>query len=97
MLTQINDTTVRSDEGFAVCITDEHRVLYEENGRTLHFVISVQCCGGIMFVLHASPRAEHWDAAPGVDRQPISEQEYEKIVARVKRSLEYLQLDFAVA
>lgn len=97
MLAQIDETTVRSDEGYSVSILDERTVVYREGpNRSLHFEINVQCCGGIQFVLHTFPTPEHWDRSLGEDRVPLTRAQYESIVKRVRNSLEYLKLDFAV-
>ncbi len=95
MLVQTDERTVRGD-GFTVTIADEHTVRYSEDGRSLQFEISLQCCGGIQFVLHTYPRPEHWERHTGEERIPVEDAEYKEIVCRVKRSLEYLKLDFAV-
>ncbi len=94
-LTQTDERTVRG-EGFSVTIADEHTVRYDEPGRSVHFEISLQCCGGIQFVLHTFPPPEHWDREPGEERIPISEDEYREIVHRARQALEYLHLQFAV-
>lgn len=95
MLRQVDERTVRGD-GWTVGITDDQRIRYEQDGRRLHFEINVQCCGGILFVLHTYPAATSWEYRSGEDRVPISEAEYKEIVHRVREALEYLQLQFAV-
>ncbi len=95
VLTQTDERTVRGD-GFSVTIADEHTVRYDEPGRSLNFEISLQCCGGIQFVMHTYPPPDRWDRAPGEERIPISEDEYKEIIQRTKQALEYLQLQFAV-
>ncbi len=94
-LIQTDERTVRG-EGFTVTIADEHTVRYSEPGRSLHFEISLQCCGGIQFVLHTFPPPDHWDRESGEERIPIDEHEYREIIHRTKQALEYLKLDFAV-
>lgn len=100
MLAQADERTVRSDEGFKVSIADPKTVIYEQDGRSVRFTISVQCCGDIEFVLHTHPPAEHWhinrDDDPVDARIPLSREEYENIVIRTKKALEYLQLLFAI-
>ena len=94
-LTQTDERTVRG-EGFSVTIADEHTVRYDEPGRSLNFEISLQCCGGIQFVMHTLPPPDRWDRAPGEERMPIEEDEYQQVINRTKQALEYLQLQFAV-
>ncbi len=76
--------------------TDERTVRYDEAGRSVHFEISLQCCGGIQFVLHTFPPPDHWDREVGEERIPIEQAEYKEIVRRTRQALEYLKLDFAV-
>src|SRR4051794_24392605 len=95
MLTQTDERTVRGD-GFSVTIADEHTVRYDEAGRSLQFEISLQCCGGIQFVLHTFPPPEHWDRAAGEERIPIADAQYKEIIRRTRLALEYLKLEFAV-
>ncbi len=94
-LTQTDERTVRGD-GYSVTIADERTVRYDEAGRSVHFEISLQCCGGIQFVLHTFPPPDHWDRQVGEERIPIEETEYKEIVRRTRQALEYLKLDFAV-
>ena len=94
-LVQTDERTVRG-EGFSVTIADEHTVRYDEPGRSLHFEISLQCCGGIQFVLHTLPAPDRWDREPGAERMTIEEPEYQLVITRTKQALEYLQLQFAV-
>src|SRR6266704_561061 len=76
VLTQTDERTVRG-EGFSVTIADEHTVRYDEPGRSLNFEISLQCCGGIQFVMHTLPSPDRWDRAPGEERITIDEDEYQ--------------------
>ncbi len=94
-LTQTDERTVRGD-GYSVTIADERTVRYDEAGRSVHFEISLQCCGGIQFVLHTFPPPEHWDREAGEERIPIGDEEYKEIVHRTRQALEYLKLEFAV-
>lgn len=94
-LVQTDERTVRGD-GFSVTIADERTVRYDEPGRRVHFEISLQCCGGIQFVLHTFPPPDHWDRELGEERIPISEDEYKEIIRRTRQALEYLKLEFAV-
>ena len=94
-LIQTDERTVRG-EGFSVTVADEHTIRYGEPGRSLNFEISLQCCGGIQFVLHTLPRPDRWDRTPGDERIPITEDEYKEIIQRTKKALEYLQLQFAI-
>ena len=93
--TQTDERTVRG-EGFSVTIADEKTVRYDEPGRSLNFEISLQCCGGIQFVMHTYPPPDRWDREPGAERMPITENEYKVVIDRTKHALEYLQLQFAV-
>ncbi len=96
MMVQTDEVTVKCDEGYLVTIADEHTVRYSEDGKRLDFEISLQCCGGIQFVMHTYPPPEHWNREAGEERVPVSEVEYKRAVERTKRALEYLKLDFAV-
>jgi hypothetical protein len=93
--TQTDERTVRG-QGFSVTIADERTVRYDEPGRSLNFEISLQCCGGIQFVMHTFPPPDRWDRAPGEERIPLDEGEYKEIIQRTKQALEYLQLQFAI-
>ena len=95
VLVQTDERTVRG-EGYSVTIADEHTVRYDEPGRSLHFEISLQCCGGIQFVLHTLPPPDRWDRPQGEERIPITEGEYKAIIQRTKQALEYLQLQFVI-
>jgi len=95
MLTQTDERTVRGD-GFSVTIADEHTVRYDEPGRSLHFEISLQCCGGIQFVLHTLPPPDRWERQPGEERMLLSDDEYKEVIHRTRQALEYLKLEFAV-
>jgi hypothetical protein len=95
VLTQTDERTVRG-EGYSVTIADEHTVRYTEPGRSLNFEISLQCCGGIQFVMHTLPPPDRWDRASGEERITIDEDEYQMVIKRTKQALEYLQLQFVV-